>query len=97
MFSKATILLFFTILAVVAIRTVETYRVPQARFYLNTVDDEMDSRDVSFLDQLQSLVATARLADAEGDVRDVPLTDHLIRTRMAINRRPGLLRLRKSY
>ena len=91
------ILFLFTVLAVMTIRSVETHRLPHHRLYLTTLDDENDSRDASLLGQVQTLVAAARLADAEGDARDLPLTDHLISTRMAINRRPGLLRLKKSY
>jgi len=74
----------------------ETYRFDRNQMRTINLDENNELTDPEFISRLQELLAAAEAANIGSDNKDSSSPDHIINTRLAINRRPGLLRLKKS-
>lgn len=91
MFSKNLLTLIFAILFVITIRNLEAYRLDDDQGRMNHLNENNELNDPYLIQRLQALLAIVNNAD-----NDPSALDHQVNTRFAANRRPGLLRLKKS-
>lgn len=97
MLSKNLLTLIFTILFVVIIRNLEAYRLDDEQERMNNLDENNQLNDPYLIQRLQALLAIVSNAENEQmNNKDSSALAHQINTRFAANRRPGLLRLKKS-
>jgi hypothetical protein len=64
----------------------------------NDIDDLSELNDPYLIQRLQALLANAAASKRGGNgvFKDYSVSDHLLDRRLAMNRRPGLLRLKSS-
>ncbi|CAF0746977.1 unnamed protein product [Adineta steineri] len=72
----------------------DAYRLDQRE--VHTDNDNTDLTDPDFIQKLQKLIEAAAIVYTGNDKKDSAEPDHEINTRLAANRRPGLIRLKKS-
>jgi hypothetical protein len=96
MSSKTIIALLFVVLFSIIIGDMEAYRLDNDETRTDDIDENNELKDPYFIQRLQALLAAVGAANVEnGNKNSVPF-DRIINTRLATNRRPGLLRLKKS-
>lgn len=97
MFSKNLLTLIFAIFAVILIRNLEAYRLDDDQGRMSQLDENNELNDPYLIQRLQALLAIVSNADNDQMMnKDSSAFDHRLNTRFAANRRPGLLRLKKS-
>lgn len=98
MFSKILLMSILAILFVIIIGHIEAYRFDDDQTRMDDIDDNNELNDPYLIQRLQALLATVNNArDEQMMSRDLRSSvDHRINMRFATNRRPGLLRLKKS-
>ncbi|CAF1222874.1 unnamed protein product [Adineta steineri] len=74
----------------------DAYRLDQREVHTDNVNDNTDLTDPDFIQKLQKLIEAAAIVYTGNDKKDSAESDHEINTRLAANRRPGLIRLKKS-
>ncbi|UJR23685.1 hypothetical protein I4U23_026668 [Adineta vaga] len=95
MLSKVLMVFLCLTLLSMIIRDTNAYRLDQRQIH---TDDNEHLSQPEFIAKIQKLLAAVRTVHAkDDDHKDFATDDHDIQTRLAINRRPGLIRLRKSY
>jgi hypothetical protein len=94
MTSTTMIILLFTVLFAVTIGSMEAYRLDNDA-QTNDLDENNELNDPYFIQRLQSLLAAAA-TNGGGSPKESSSSDHRINTRLAMNRRPGLIRLKKN-
>jgi len=90
--SKIIIALLFSIL----ISNMEASRLNNDQTHTDNLDENNALQDPYFIQRLQALLAAVENENVENDHKDSSSSDHIITTRLSINRRPGLLRLKKN-
>ena len=93
MSSKILIGILLTMVLAIIIHNVESYRLDNDEANMEDSDENNELKDPYFIRRLQALLAAAEAGNVN---KDFSSSDHLIKTRLAMNRRPGLLRLKKS-
>jgi hypothetical protein len=93
MYSKIIIAILFTIIFAIIIRHVEAYRLDNDEIPMNDFDENNELKDPYFIRRLQALLAAAEAGNGN---KGSSSSDRIIHTRLAMNRRPGLLRLKKN-
>lgn len=94
--------LFAMLMMLMATNIVETYRLTDNHLQLNESDEDKlnNLNHPELIDRLEKLHALLAVLTGEHDERfqreSSRLPEHLINTRLAANRRPGLLRLKKN-
>jgi hypothetical protein len=73
---------------------VETYRFDTDHANMIDSNDRNELDDTYLVEQIQNLLAPT--SDGRSILAESIIPDHIIHTRLAVNRRPGLLRLKKS-
>lgn len=97
MFSKTLLILISAILFVVIIGHIEAYRLDDDQVRMDDLDGNNELNDPYLIQRLQALLAIANHAGNDQMMsRDLSSYDHRLNMRFAANRRPGLLRLKKS-
>jgi hypothetical protein len=96
MYSRTIIALLFIVLFSVIINSMEAYRFDEENTYMNHPNQNNDLNDPYIIPRLQALLAAAGTAYGGSSNKDSPSPDHVVNTRFAINRRPGLIRLKKN-
>ncbi|CAF1236966.1 unnamed protein product [Adineta steineri] len=75
----------------------DAYRLDQREVHTDNVNDNTDLTDPDFIQKLQKLIEAAAIVyTGNGNKDSAAEPDHEINTRLAANRRPGLIRLKKS-
>jgi hypothetical protein len=92
MSSKIIIALLFSIL----ISNMEAYQLNNDQTHKEILEENNELKNPYFIQRLQGLLAAIEGTNVENDNKDFSSLDHVINTRLVMNRRPGLLRLRKS-
>lgn len=93
MYSRTIIALLFTVLFSIIISNVNAYRLTDEDTQMNYLNQYNGLIDPYII---QQLLAIAEAGYDGSSNKDSSSQDHIINTRFAINRRPGLIRLRKS-
>jgi len=96
MSSKILIAILFTMIFAIIIRSVEAYRFDDDEAHMDDFEENNELKDPYFIRRLQALLAAAEAGNVEIGNKDSSSPYHRINTRLVINRRPGLLRLKKS-
>jgi hypothetical protein len=94
--SRATIAILCLVLLAIVINDTNAYRLDQRQTHVDNLDDNSDLFQPEFVQKLQKLIAAAGIVYGGNEDRDSTSSGHAIQTRLAINRRPGLIRLKKS-
>jgi len=92
MSSKIIIALLFSIL----ISNMEANPLDNDQTHTDNLDENNEIKDPYFIQRLQALLAAIDTGNVENDHKDSSSPDHIINTRLVMNRRPGLLRLKKK-
>lgn len=92
MFQKLLIALLFSIV----ISNIEAYQLDEDQTHMDNINEKNELKDPYFIQRLRALLAAAEAVNTEDGNKDFSSNDHAINTRLAMNRRPGLLRLKKS-
>ena len=75
----------------------EAYRLYSGEIPEDDLDDNNELKDPYFIRRLQALLAAATHAgNVDTGNKESSSSNHNINTRLAMNRRPGLIRLKKS-
>ncbi|CAF2416416.1 unnamed protein product [Rotaria sp. Silwood2] len=96
MSSRSIIVLFFTILWSINISNMKAYRLNNDKIQMNNLDESVERKDPYIIQRLQALLAPIEVADDGSNMKNYSPFDHIISTRLAVNRRPGLIRLKKK-
>jgi hypothetical protein len=74
----------------------EAYPLDIDQTHMNNLDANNEINDPYLIQRLQILLAASKAANNGNDSKRSSSSDHIINARLAIHRRPGLIRLRKS-
>lgn len=94
MFSRPIITILCFVLLSMIIHDTNAYRLDQREVRSNKENDNSHNFDADFLEKLQNLLSATE--DLIAKDKPSATAEHELQTRLAINRRPGLIRLKKS-
>ncbi|CAF1325517.1 unnamed protein product [Adineta ricciae] len=94
MFPRSILTLLCFVLLSMIIHDTTAYRLDQREVHSDKENDNSHLLEGDFLEKLQNLLSAANNLIAKN--KQSALTEHELQTRFAINRRPGLIRLKKS-
>lgn len=94
MLSKLFNIPLLIIVLVLIVDYTNAYRLDVAQTNAKNFEESNELKDPYFIQRLQALLANA--ISKESANKDASSSNHDIQTRLAVNRRPGLLRLKKS-
>ncbi|CAF1172619.1 unnamed protein product [Adineta ricciae] len=94
MFPRSIITLLCFVLLSMIIQDTTAYRLDQREVHSDKENDNSHLFEADFLDKLQNLLSAADSLIAKN--KQSALNEHELQTRLAINRRPGLIRLKKA-
>ncbi|CAF0744691.1 unnamed protein product [Rotaria sordida] len=63
---------------------------------MDHLDESIEHKHPYSIQRLQTLLASIAVPNDESDMKDYSPIDHIINTRVAAYRRPGLIRLKRS-
>ncbi|CAF3900161.1 unnamed protein product [Rotaria sp. Silwood2] len=96
MSSRSIIVLFFTILWSINISNMKAYRLNNDKIQMNNLDESVERKDPYIIQRLQALLAPIEVTDDGSNMKNYSPFDHIISTRLAVNRLPVLIRLKKK-
>lgn len=96
MFFRSIIVLFLAVFLSITIRNTNAFRPENDQTRMNGFYRNIRSIDQDFSEQLRALATALEEANGKNDQEDTTSIEHLRNTRLTVNRRPGLLRLRKK-
>jgi hypothetical protein len=95
--SKMMILVLVAVFIAMTINCAQAYRLDNAHTQMLDSDDHNPLDDPYMIERLEALLAILTTANHErAMIKELDELEHLRSTRLAANRRPGLLRLRKD-
>lgn len=87
-------ILLLTIVCACILHLTNAYRLDSEHGHSNNQMESNELKDPYFIQRLQALLAAVGTNDNTN--KDSSAREHELKTRLAIHRRPGLLRLKKS-
>ncbi|CAF0854862.1 unnamed protein product [Rotaria sp. Silwood1] len=96
MSSRYMIVLLFAVLLSININNMKAYQLDNDQVPMNDLHESIEHTGPHIIRQLQDLLASIEVADDGSNMKDYSPFDHIINTRVAVSRRPGLIRLKKK-